>query len=74
MSITVIKPFVFQLPDQTKREFAVGVHDDVDDATAEHWYVRAHCAPEEPKTQEAKGAGEKKNSGRKPGDNPPPAK
>jgi hypothetical protein len=83
--ITVESSFVFTHPDGRKEPFAVGVHDEVDDGVADHWYVRAHCRPDKPKkvkanTEGQDGSGSDDEKGNKPpngkskGDKDPPAK
>jgi hypothetical protein len=51
--ITVDSAFVFTHADGKQQEFTVGVHDDVQDEVADHWYVRAHCRPEKPRKAKA---------------------
>lgn len=47
MKINVLRPFTLNLPKgQGQRKFEVGTHD-VDEAIANHWYVRAHCEGQE---------------------------
>jgi hypothetical protein len=46
-TIQVTQDFVLSLDDGTKRPFKQGVHE-VDDAIAEHWYVKAHSVPAAP--------------------------
>ncbi len=45
--IEVLKDFVLTLDDHTRREFKKGEHE-VEQAIADHWYVKAHSTPVEP--------------------------
>lgn len=40
--ITVAKAFTFTHPDGQQQHFHVGVHKDVPDEVAGHWYTKAH--------------------------------
>jgi hypothetical protein len=44
--IQVEKPFLLTHGDATERRFTAGVHE-VEDAIADHWYVKMHLVPEE---------------------------
>jgi hypothetical protein len=46
-TVTVTKPFTLMSDDGKQRRFVVGTHE-VDDAIADHWYVKAHSADAEP--------------------------
>lgn len=61
--ITVESAFVLTQQDGKKQEFSVGVHDDVDDEVANHWYVRAHCKPDKPKKAKASTEGAQETGG-----------
>lgn len=41
-SITVVTPFLLTKDDGTQQAFGIGTVE-VDDAVANHWYVKAHC-------------------------------
>lgn len=41
-SITVVTPFLLTRDDGTQQAFGIGTVE-VDDAVANHWYVKAHC-------------------------------
>lgn len=40
--ITVAKAFTFTHPDGHQQHFHVGVHKDIPDEVAGHWYTKAH--------------------------------
>lgn len=44
--LTFAKPCTFTAPDGTQRVFAPGVHHDVPDDVADHWFIKAHLARE----------------------------
>ncbi|WP_250481893.1 hypothetical protein [Caballeronia sp. NCTM5] len=54
--IIVEKPFVLTDAAGQQREFAAGEHE-VDDATANHWFVQAHAQVVKPETKTAKTKG-----------------
>jgi hypothetical protein len=82
--IIVESAFTLTTKDGQKQHFEVGVHDDIDDAIADHWYVRAHCKPEKPRKAKASAEGEggssdedkgnKAPNGKSKGDKDSPAK
>lgn len=43
--INVAKPFLFTHKGGKKQHFGTGVHKDVPDEVAEHWFVKAHLHP-----------------------------
>lgn len=55
--INVHTPFQFTHADGTKQDFAVGVHD-VEDAVANHWFVKPHTGDAPAKTADEKSADE----------------
>ncbi|VXB24788.1 conserved hypothetical protein [Burkholderia sp. 8Y] len=54
--LIVEKPFVLTDAAGLKREFPAGEHE-VDDATANHWYVQAHAQVVKPEMKTAKTKG-----------------
>ena len=53
--IQVEKPFLLTHDDATQRRFTAGAHE-VEDAIADHWYVKIHLAPEEKAPEDAEQA------------------
>lgn len=60
--ITVAKKFTFTHPDGHQQHFHVGVHKDVPDEVAGHWYTKAHLDSGD---AEESGEGDKKPGAKK---------